>query len=88
MDPEAIARSSVVAMANAMGSTYVSQPDVKRELWADSPGGIGDEYDEDLDRMWSSDGGERLPPRKQHHQQLAAQPAEEREAAEQMAVDR
>lgn len=88
LDAGAIARSSVVAMANAMGSLHQAQPDVRRELWAEIPAGNGGEYDEDLDRMWSSDGGERLPPRRQHHQQLAAQPAEEREAAEQMAVDR
>lgn len=78
-----------MAMANAMGSTYVSQPDVSRELWAGTPAGNDDEYDEELDRLWSSDGGgAHAEARRQHHQQVAAQLAQDREAAEQMAVDR
>ena len=49
LDPEAIAKGTCVAMANAMGGTYLPQPDVRVELWAEIPAGNEEEYDEEVE---------------------------------------
>ena len=69
LDAGAIARSSVVAMANAMGGLHQPQPDARHELWAEIPAGGEEEYDQDLDWNWNG-GGAKAEARRQHLQQL------------------
>ena len=75
-------------MAKAMGGNHLPQPDSCRKQWAEMPVGDGEEYDEELDRLWeSSGGGAASEARRQHHHQATAQLAQDRAAAEPMAVD-
>ena len=59
-------------MAKAMGGIHQSQPDTCRRQWVDSPVTNGEEYDEDLDRLWVG-GGAAAEARRQHHQQAEQQ---------------
>ena len=68
LDPDAIARESSQAMAKAMGGIHQSQPDTCRRQWVDSPVTNGEEYDEDLDRLWVG-GGAAAEARRQRYQQ-------------------
>ena len=69
-----------------MGSQYVPQPDVHRDMWADTP--TGD--DEDYVDAWGSgvlSGGDQAEARRQYHQQVATSTGQQTAEDVPMSVD-
>ena len=62
-----------------MGGIHLPQPDVCRKQWAEMPVGGGEEYEEELGRLWESSGGGARP--------RTEQLVQDRAAADPMAVD-
>ena len=86
LDPVAIARDNAEAVQKAMGSQYVPQPDVHRDMWADTP--TGD--DEDYVDAWGSgvlSGGDQAEARRQYRQQVATSTGQQTAEDVTMSVD-